>query len=184
MGRPTLSTLDHLFHDVRRISSYRYFFQMPTQLEVNFHRLMSKMEEMAEAKLAPDDWRFEKYLKALRNQFNDLNKESGPGKPAPERLKHLKSQVEFLEGYWASQKAPSVEERSRLTSSLVPPLAPPSKPEKQTTIVAATVAPEFAVASTQSVVRHRTTDIATRSRNEADEEMRRELFGSVASECL
>ncbi|BFY97864.1 hypothetical protein BsWGS_00904 [Bradybaena similaris] len=88
-----------------------------TRTEINFNRLLSQCQSMADDK-ENRDWRFDKYLGALQNYLGNLK--ISQSKPSQETLLEYQKKVDLLKGLSEAEKKPCVVERALITDRLRP----------------------------------------------------------------
>ncbi|XP_013789121.1 vesicle transport protein USE1-like [Limulus polyphemus] len=128
-----------------------------SRLEINFCRLLSQCEELA-GQRKQNDWRLEKYVKALEEKLMELKK-LNTCQPSKESLAEYTKKVEFLKGVINADKLPSAVEKAMANQLLFSGLSS---------------SPNYS----------RTKEIHLQNQSRYTQEMRKELFGSKDADTV
>nr|XP_039252638.1 vesicle transport protein USE1-like [Styela clava] len=90
-----------------------------SRAEIRLIRLLSRCEEMAGLN-TPDDWRLEKYVGALEERLQAVQKLDSSEKPKEDIISEYAKKIKFLKQLLETQKLPVTSEKSLANQLLVP----------------------------------------------------------------
>ncbi|XP_006877179.1 PREDICTED: vesicle transport protein USE1 [Chrysochloris asiatica] len=101
---------------------------MASRLELNLVRLLCRCEAMAAEKRDPEEWRLEKYVRALEDMLQALKAQVS--KPASEVINEYSRKVDFLKGMLQAEKLTSSSEKALANQFLAPGRVPTTARER------------------------------------------------------